>query len=261
MTPIAKILTVAIPLVLAGALIHESRNVARLRNDVRQLQSQRGESSTGSQEIPRNKRFSREDRERARREKEELKRREAAADESIRRQRAEYAANPPLTSAMDMHGQVSKEAIQKLSLSAAEIDLVSELIDRVRAESDNDFLKRLKLVSSKRDKDGSKHHAYYARARADRGKVYLEALSAGFAAALGKDRSGELMKGFYAEYFIGAMGKYDMELEFTRKANDSGRVKYQFRSPKTGEACRFGEKDLDEFQREFGNVVTFPGTE
>jgi hypothetical protein len=177
-----------------------------------------------------------------------------AAEESIRSQLAEYRANPPLRASTTSGGRLSPEAISGLSLTDEEIAGVEKIIGRVRSELRDDFMERVKLISSGPGDNGSRRYAYYARARPDRGKAFFDFLSAEFESTLGEERSRKFMEAFGEYEFIGVMGKLDTELNFTRKIDGGVVVSYKFRNPSSGSVSRFGESSLEEFTQKYGEL-------
>jgi hypothetical protein len=195
---------------------------------------------------------SRADREKKLRAKERLKTLRRNADDSERTQKAAFAANPPLIVAISPGGRLTTSAIEKLGLTETEVDSLTNAITSVRDSASADFVKRLKLTDSSASDDGT-IYKYFARARPDRGKEYLDALSHQFEAAIGKERSQKLMSSVVNEDINPGLGHYDLEIEIL-KTTEGATVKYNYFNPKSGGLTRYGESTIDDFNKKFGNV-------
>ncbi|RYD65619.1 MAG: hypothetical protein EOP83_07010 [Verrucomicrobiaceae bacterium] len=151
--------------------------------------------------------------------------------------------------------------VEKLELSDDEVAALEASIRQVRAEAIADFKTRMTLTSSGNKEDGF-HYFYRAPARADRGKLFFDALTKAFTDILGEGRGKTFREAMKEHVFLGGMGKYDIEFDF-RQLPQQGplgnmSVHYESREPGSTEITGTSSDMIRGFEEKFGKVFEFP---
>jgi hypothetical protein len=79
-----------------------------------------------------------------------------------------------------------------------------------------------------------------------------------FEEVLGHDRAATMRSGLEEDDFLGGMGKYELELTFTRGAKGRMSVDCVSRNPENGKVVRTLQSSMDSFEESFGKVFQFP---
>ncbi len=164
-----------------------------------------------------------------------------------------HADRDPFFVSISGDGTLARHTIRELGLDAQQTSRVNQALARVRQKAAEDFSNRLRRLPA--NPGGTTIH--YARARKDRGKELLDSLADDLSESVGETLSTKLMKSLVVDSFIGAMGRFDMEIETFRTEQGIRRVKHRYLSPKTGAVSRFGETSLENFENKFGIEWSF----
>lgn len=159
--------------------------------------------------------------------------------------------------ALDNLGRPTTAMVENLALTDEEVAMLETAVSRVRSEAAEDFVERVKLISSG-NKDDGYHYAYHAPARQDAGRRFFDALTRSFTDAIGENRGRQLREAMNEEDFLGGMGKYDLEFDFRRGPQGRVTVKCESREPGTGKVARTLQSTLESFEEDFGRIFEFP---
>lgn len=192
-------------------------------------------------------------------EEERLARLEAAADESIRQQRAAWEANesnrPVSYSLIERGGKgLTKGAAKAAGLSKGEQQAVADVLTKTWTIVSDDFARRATFIEEESNEEAGVS-VYMVSARPDRGRGFKGQLERELDAAVGEEKRKVLMKGVQSDDFFAGFGKSDVRLEFLVT---KGVFKFAFLNPLNGEPNCFGSHPFKEFEDQFGDSFEVP---
>lgn len=160
----------------------------------------------------------------------------------------------------DHFGRPTTDAVERLGLTDEETVALTAAVAHLREEASAEFLTRSKLMGSGPGDGGSYLHSYHVTARPDRGRHFFDAFMKSFEEVLGHDRAATMRSGLEEDNFLGGMGKYELELTFTRGTGGGMSVDCVSRNPENGKVVRTLQSTMDSFEESFGKVFQFPKT-
>jgi hypothetical protein len=168
-----------------------------------------------------------------------------------------FEDDPEFTS-FDNRGWPTTDAIERLNLTDDEVALLTSTIARIRDEATEDFVARATLTTSGPGDEGSYLYSYHVPARSDRGQSFLVSQFKDFQGIVDDDRARVLMSGLVDSDFLGGMGKYELDIDFTRSAGGEIVVECDYRNPETGKVTMTVQTGISSFEEDFGKVFEFP---
>ena len=167
----------------------------------------------------------------------------------------------PKPVSLDYQGRPTTAMVETLELSDDEVAALEASVRRVRTEAAADFKTRVTLTSSGKKDDGF-HYFYHAPARADRGKLFFDALTKAFTDILGEARGKAFREAMKEHVFLGGMGTYDIEFDFRQLPQEGPlgnmSVHYVSREPGSTEITGTSSAMIRGFEESFGKVFEFP---
>lgn len=192
-------------------------------------------------------------------EDERLERLRAAAEESIRQQKAASeldGSNLPISySLVEPGGKgLTTGAAKAAGLSESQQKAVTEILRNTWMSVSDDFVRRATFVEEESSEEAGVS-VYMVSARPDRGREFKEQLERELDAAAGEAKRNILMKGVQRADFFGGFGAFDVRLEFAVK---EGSFKFALLNPLNGQPSCFGGGVFDEFKERFGETFELP---
>ena len=169
-----------------------------------------------------------------------------------------FGAGPqPEPVALDNLGRPTTAMVETLEISDEEVPALEAAIRRIREEATEDFVKRVKPISTSGNEKEGFHYLYKVPARPDHGQQFLDAFTKTFIEIIGENRGLKFREAMNEEDFLGGMGKYDLEFDFHRDPQGNLLVKGWYRKPGTQEEVLNRQSTLESFEEDFGKVFEF----